>query len=152
MKVVINGCFGGFGLSKKAVKRLAELQGRECYFFGYDVHNHLALVPTTLEAHDYMWTAYDIPNPNELKSGKAWAEMTMEERRAENEIGERHIIESRPRSRNDSMLIQVIEELGKEASGEHAKLKIVEIPDGTEYVIEEYDGNEHIAEKHQTWS
>jgi len=33
MKVAINACFGGFGLSPLAVKRLAELQGRECHFF-----------------------------------------------------------------------------------------------------------------------
>lgn len=32
MKVVINRCYGGFSLSPKAVKRLAELQGRECHF------------------------------------------------------------------------------------------------------------------------
>jgi hypothetical protein len=30
-------------------------------------------------------------------------------------------------------------------------LEIVEIPDDVEYTIEEYDGLEHIAEKHRTW-
>ncbi len=30
-------------------------------------------------------------------------------------------------------------------------LKIVEIPAGTEYTIEEYDGIEHIAQVHNTW-
>jgi hypothetical protein len=29
---------------------------------------------------------------------------------------------------------------------------VVEIPDGTDYEISEYDGNEHIAEKHRTWA
>jgi len=33
-----------------------------------------------------------------------------------------------------------------------ADLKIVEIPDGTNYEIDEYDGNEHVAEVHRTWS
>lgn len=32
-KVVINKCFGGFSISKKAVKMLAEMEGRKCYFF-----------------------------------------------------------------------------------------------------------------------
>jgi len=30
-------------------------------------------------------------------------------------------------------------------------LAIVEIPDDVEYTIEEYDGNEHVAEAHRTW-
>lgn len=55
-------------------------------------------------------------------------------------------------NRTDSDLISVIEELGTEkASSGLAELKIVEIPDGTEYSIQEYDGVEWIAEKHQTW-
>lgn len=31
------------------------------------------------------------------------------------------------------------------------KLRIVEIPDGTDYIVGEYDGSEHIAETHRTW-
>lgn len=54
--------------------------------------------------------------------------------------------------RNDPILIQVIEELGsKKASDTYAELEIVEIPDGVDYQIEEYDGNEHVAESHRTW-
>lgn len=152
MKVVINVCYGGFGLSKKAVKRMAELQGRECHFFTFDTTNHLAFLPTTLEAEDFMWTAYDISNPEILKSKKSWVEMTSEERCADNAVSERHSLETRPRERHDPLLIQVVEELGEAANGGYAKLKIVEIPDGIEYIVEEYDGNEHITEKHQTWS
>jgi hypothetical protein len=54
-------------------------------------------------------------------------------------------------NRANSLLIQVVEELGEAANGEFAKLKIVEIPDGVDYYIDEYDGMEHIAERHQTW-
>jgi len=32
-KIVINTCFGGFSLSPKAIKRISELKGKECYFF-----------------------------------------------------------------------------------------------------------------------
>jgi hypothetical protein len=57
----------------------------------------------------------------------------------------------RPRDRADANLIQVIEELGVKAAGGFADLKIVEIPDGTNYEIDEYDGMESIHEVHQSW-
>ena len=56
--------------------------------------------------------------------------------------------------RNDEKLVEVIEELGSEAaSGAHAELHIVEIPDGVDWVIECNDefGNEWVAERHRTW-
>lgn len=53
--------------------------------------------------------------------------------------------------RTNPLLVQVVEELGKMANGSHAKLKVVEIPDGTEWELSEYDGVEHVSQKHQTW-
>ena len=56
--------------------------------------------------------------------------------------------------RNDEKLIEVIEELGsKVASAEYAELRIVEIPDGVDWVIECNDefGNEWVAERPRTW-
>lgn len=50
-------------------------------------------------------------------------------------------------------LVAAVEELGSEvASGSLAKLKVIQIPDGIEWEIEEYDGTEWVAEKHETWS
>ena len=53
--------------------------------------------------------------------------------------------------RDHPLLIQVVEELGKEASGIHATLKVVEIPDGVDWQIEEYDGTEWIREVSREW-
>ena len=53
--------------------------------------------------------------------------------------------------RDDSLLVQVVEELGKEANDSSATLHIVEIPDDVEWEIKEYDGSEWVAEKHRTW-
>ena len=53
--------------------------------------------------------------------------------------------------RNHPALVQVVEELGKEANGMFAELKVVEIPDDVEWEIEEYDGVEWVAEKHRVW-
>ena len=54
--------------------------------------------------------------------------------------------------RDDPVLVTVVQEMGDSASGEHAKLKIVEIPADIEWQIDEYDGSEWVAEKHQVWS
>jgi len=53
--------------------------------------------------------------------------------------------------RDDKYLVEVVEEMGGKACGRYADLKVVEIPDDAEWQIEEYDGWEHIAEKHRTW-
>ncbi|MEK6860432.1 MAG: hypothetical protein AABY07_00535 [Nanoarchaeota archaeon] len=53
--------------------------------------------------------------------------------------------------RTDKDLVECVEVLGNEANGRYANLKIIEIPDGIEYEIDEYDGVESIAEKHRSW-
>ena len=58
---------------------------------------------------------------------------------------------NRDEDRADPLLVQVVEEMGDKANGRFAKLKVIEIPDGVDYVVEEYDGFEHISEKHRTW-
>ena len=102
MKIVINGCFGGFSVSKAAAVFMAE-RG-----------NKMAMA--------------------ELAREGAWYGFGFQEHRS------------------DPDLVAAVEELGKKASGSYAELKVVEIPDGVEYQIEEYDGTEYIAEKHRTWS
>lgn len=47
--------------------------------------------------------------------------------------------------RDDPTIIQIFEEIGsKECSGDHSKLTCVEIPDGCNYYVDEYDGYENI--------
>ena len=53
--------------------------------------------------------------------------------------------------RADSALVQVVEELGEESFDTYAELKIVEIPEDVDWYIHEYDGLEHVAERHRTW-
>tara|TARA_R110001599_G_scaffold76001_2_gene208118 strand:- start:1321 stop:1674 length:354 start_codon:yes stop_codon:yes gene_type:complete len=53
--------------------------------------------------------------------------------------------------RDDPQLVGVVEELRSRANGSTADLKIVKIPDGVDYVIEDYDGDEWISEVHRTW-
>jgi hypothetical protein len=160
VKIVINSCFGGFSLSPAAVKRLAELKGKECYFFKTDLSSQkkrggfFTYTPATMEevSSNPMWTAFDIPNPEEvLTSGRDWDEMSQEERAESNNLYFTHQLTSRPDNRIDPDLIRVVEELGEAANGSCAQLKVIEIPDGIEYFIDEYDGIETIREEHRSW-
>ena len=49
-------------------------------------------------------------------------------------------------------LVAMVEEGGTDIGARYSYLKVVEIPDGVDWQIEEYDGKEWIAEKHRTWS
>lgn len=46
--------------------------------------------------------------------------------------------------RDDPLLVQVVEELGEQSWGKFSKLVIKEIPDGSEWTIEEHDGFESV--------
>jgi hypothetical protein len=116
MKVVINACHGGFGLSDEAIEYYGELK-------------NLNLVKQKSE--HFTLTGYD------------WYV---------GEIADENFFSDRNIARNDPDLIRVVEELEEEADAQYAELKIVEIPDGVEWEINEYDGYEHVAEKHRTWS
>lgn len=89
MKIVVNRCWGGFGLSKLAYEKLG---------ISWDGYGHGS-----------------------------------------------HI------ERNDPKLVAVVEELGEAANGDYAKLRIVEIPEGVDWEIDNYDGQETVRERHRSW-
>lgn len=93
MKVVINACHGGFGLSEEA---MTELKNRK-------------------RITDPEFWEYDI-------------------------------------KRDDPILVQLVEEMGKAVDSRYSELKVVDIPDDVEWTVMEYDGLEWVAEKHRTWN
>lgn len=101
MKVVINTCFGGFSISKRAAEFMAA-------------------------------------------RGNAIAKAELAE------DGEFYG-ENDDYDRTDPDLVAAVEALGSEAGGSCAELSVVEIPDGIEWEIDDYDGNEFISECHRTW-
>jgi len=132
-KIVINKCHGGFGLSHKAVMRYLELKG-------WDVK---------IELDEFCVDIFKRHHPDD--------EVTIENLlRVFGESALHYYVNGEYFSpydipRDDPDLIRVVEELGEEANGKYAELKIVEIPDDVEWVIQEYDGYEWVAEKHRTW-
>ena len=155
IKVVINKCYGGFGISPLAAKEFAKAHGRKCYFFTFN-HDLDCYVPVTMKQaeKELLWTAFDIPNPNDVfPSDKDWHTISDAEKQRRRALSDKHDIETgRSLDRSDPKLVEVVQKLGKKANGKFADLEIVTIPNGVEYTIEEYDGFEHIAEKHRTWS
>lgn len=123
-RVVYNACFGGFGVSEAAARRMAEL-GSEPMI--KELANHADRV-AAFERGDLGYDGEPL---------KAYT--------AEWYGGARDV------ERDDPILIQVIEELGPAANGDHALLEIVDIPDDVKWEIAEYDGSEHVAEQHRTW-
>ena len=134
MKVVINACYGGFGLSEKAAMRYAELKG-------------LTVYPERRPLFTTYWLVPERERENQTNF-HAWP---LEERRASNARLAKQKLAECEIPRDDLTLVQVVEELGADASGRCSALEIVEIPDGVAWRIEEYDGYEHVAEKHRTW-
>lgn len=140
MKIVINKCYGGFSLSEKGIRRYAELKGLPIYV---ETDPRFNILKT-------YWTIPPEQRPE--PAGAQWGSMTLEQRKAHNEAWRKGTISNRDIPRDDRLLVQVVEELGEDADGDCAKLAIVEVPDGVDWDIEEYDGREWVAEKHQTWS
>jgi len=130
MKVVINKCFGGYGLSDAAVQRYAELAGITLYS-----------KPGTLYSNYY----YTVP-VEEYERLRKKGEKIGDYSESNSVYWSIYDIE-----RNDPLLIQVVEELGDDAAGDFSRLKIVEIPDDVSWEIDEYDGIESIHEVHRTW-
>ena len=131
MKIVINGDYGGFGLSEESIDRYIELAGLKLY-------KHK-------EAEWNSTSYYTVPYEEFLKVNAADHEQG--EYTNSNALCWTHY----DIARNDSFLVQVVEELKEKVNSVYSSLKVVNIPDDIEWQIEEYDGWEHVAEKHKTW-
>ena len=142
-RIVVNKCHGGFGISQKAVLRYLELQGIKVW---YEVDPKWASLG--------MGTYWLVPPEADrvVSNPENWHDMSMAERIAHNQKYSDQVFQPRDIARDDPYLVKVVMELGDEANDRHAELSIVEVPEEVDWVIEEYDGKEWIAERHRTWS
>jgi len=139
-QIVINTCFGGFGLSHEGIQLYAKLKGIKLYSWIDDISKSIYKERATLDSPYILVHYCTVPVKDnteyEMKQAKSkksiyWLDHDLK--------------------RNDPILIKVITRLKKRANGKHADLKIVSIPDDIQWEIKEYDGNEWVAEKHRTW-
>jgi hypothetical protein len=62
-----------------------------------------------------------------------------------------HYWSDRNIDRDDPDLIDLVETLGEEASGEFSTLKVIEIPDDIEWELYDSSGKESVHEEHRIW-
>lgn len=134
MKVVINTCFGGFGLSTECIIEYLKLKGKECYFYNHD-YKTKTYVKTAGDnlSWNYIILTKDIGDVIEAKeltdNWKNYIEYSFYDRDIK---------------RNDKDLLKAIKKIGiKNSGGNLSQLKIVDVS-GDRYEIDSYDGNERI--------
>ena len=147
MKVVINKCYGGFSLSEAAYEKLIEWgvpvrkyvpeeRGDDGRYIhppeneGEIIFDRELTPPGEDNFNDKMYHAF---KGRGALFGRYWDTWTA-------------------KRRDHPLVVRVVEELGEAASGFVSNLQVVEIPDGVEYIVQEYDGQEWVAEAHRSWS
>lgn len=150
MKIVKNNCYGGFGLSVKAQQRLAELLGKQVFFFSTSFNDTYESISPEEAESSLLIHGYTVPDPENYRLNERDSDGLC---RSANERAKSITLPDYRSSdlRTDLNLVKVVEELGEEANGMFAELVVVEIPDGVKWEIDEYDGLETIHEVHQSW-
>lgn len=126
MKVVINACYGGFGLSDEAIL--------ECIALGMKATKYNS-------QGNYEDDTADFVEHDVVTFGSRYG-ICNDFGRKQNTV------------RTHPTIIAVVEKLKEKANSRCSKLKVIEIPfdDMEGWKIEEYDGYESVVEKHREWS
>ncbi len=133
IKIAVNRCYGGFSLSEKATRAFAARKGIP------------KLAKWDRGFCDQFFTCSQEDVDRAVAAKNAGLPLSVED------VINKHYFDNHSMARNDPDLVAVIEELGKDANGEYADIEVVEIPDGVDWYIDEYDGCEKVAEKHRSW-
>lgn len=151
VRVVINQCFGGFGLSAQAEVAYLARKGKQAFFYTEDRSSGDRSGQSDLvrvDAADVGRSLFSYTSTRDfgerVSSDDFWG-------KGEGNDNKDWYFYDDNLDRDDPDLVAVVEELGAAADGGYAKLAVVEVPDGVSWHIHEYDGTEHVAEDHRTW-
>lgn len=150
MKIVVNKCYGCFGISLEALTELVN-RNANCIesctpkkYYGGENENY---------SHKKDWEQRwddDFSEYEDIGDGfKA-------DKRRQNSVYKDGLLYmlndcSDNSTRTDKDLVEVVELMGEKANGSLSKLQVVEIPDGVNWEIDEYEGVESIHEVHHGW-
>lgn len=140
MKIVLNGCYGGFGLSYEAMYLYLTVKGEKVYFYADlstyndDGKNHMYKRVPLNEIYNYKNALFIICTTED--QGDVLCNYP------------KSIFHASDVDRSDPILVFVVETMGSNAaSGKYASLYVEDIPDGTQYKIDNYDGIEELITK-----
>lgn len=137
MKVVYNSCYGGFGLSPIALNEFAKKKGIILTWYEHQDNRTFKRADdlTNANSYDYFPSTEDI--------GEFIADIP---------DGYFYYVDFyETEFRVDLDLVNVVESLGEVANGTCAELSIIDIPDGANFEIEDYDGKESVLPPRQSW-
>ena len=126
-KIILNKCYRGFELSRKAYELYVKKKGLELYTYTMTIENNKCKYKYS-DGSDFFIVYFTKNFGNNVEISK--------------EDYEKYVLSLREEAREDKTLIEVVEELGEEASGTFGELEIVEIPDNAFFIIDNYDGIE----------
>jgi len=135
-KVILNKCYGGFEVSKGAYELYAKKKGLKLYRYESNfIYDKCFYKKTNSDNIFVSYFTKDFGDNVQI---------------SDEDYG-KYTLYLNGDYREDKTLIEVVEELGDKANGRCGNLKIVEIPDDLDYVIDEYDGIETLHQKVQEW-
>lgn len=145
MKVVINVCYGGFGVSTAALIELIKMKSEL-----------VKIVPIEKFSGCKNLQEYRKKNPYRVRNCNIKVR-GFERDNSPDVLFKKDMVYTPKdgrflsfRSHND--LIEIVEKLGKKSWGEFAELKIIEVPDDVDWIVDEYDGRETVEEVHRSWN
>ena len=161
MKIILNKCFGGFGFSPKVYVEYAKRKGIDLFVYDkkYSDDTNKSIYEATyfkvplerITSDNYAFINVNdrlfSPHFCTVDLGDSFPNDDKQKYDALNE----HSLYLNEHYRTDEVLISIVEDLGSEANGKYADLKIVEIPDDLDYVIDDYDGIETLHQNIPTW-
>jgi len=148
MKIVINRCYGGFGLSYEGVMYYAKLKGIKLYAYVRKWEDNLWM--------DKPYNASDKTIiPFEKKKSRSSAVTiyyaTKKGLKNEDELN-KYSWSEHDIKRDDPALVKTVEDLGERANTQYSELKVIEIPDDVDWEITEHNNWEQVEEKHRVWT
>ena len=147
-KVIINKCFGGYGFEPFTIQKYAEAKGLPLFWYERDYEYDAGRLREKLDRT----TISKIETMEGLRMGIYPMQKDMGDSfifEWGNNEGIFFEMPEKEESRTDPVLIEIIEKYGdRNRHGCHAPT-VVEVPDGVEWVVDEYDGLESLHEAHR---
>lgn len=149
-KIVINSKAGGFGLSTEAMYFYGNLKKLNFSAYISDPDEYGSYVLYKKEIHKKT-DGFNIILFCVIEENEEFPEKIKEAFVRKNLFSDNDYLNIKT-FRTDCLLIETVETLQELSFGDHARLKVIEIPDDVEWEINEYNGAEVIREVSRVWS